>query len=266
MRFLLRNIVLVSAFAVLLLAGCNEKDGKVIPRGTLAEIYAEMLVVDQWIANDMSLKRQADTSFVYAPILEKYGYTPDDYRKSVDHYMHDPERYSRILRTSAEILGERLSELKIEKARLDRIAGIKVYESDLTPEDFAWYLRDSLIMYHDSMSFEADSLKMIYRLIPHETSDTLYEGVAMVIKVDSLAVSDSISLDSLSVVADSLAAVDSVAVKDSTMKSFKKVELKDVDAVEDSLLTRTKTMKPEKLKGLKLKRLKPAPDSGMKKE
>ena len=255
MRFLLRNIVLVSAFAVLLLAGCNEKDGKVIPRGTLAEIYAEMLVVDQWIANDMSLKRQADTSFVYAPILEKYGYTPDDYRKSVDHYMHDPERYSRILRTSAEILGERLSELKIEKARLDRIAGIKVYESDLTPEDFALYLRDSLIMYHDSLTFEADSLKMIYRLIPHETSDTVYEGVAMVIKVDSL-----------SVVADSLAAVDSVAVKDSTMKSFKKVELKDVDAVEDSLLTRTKPMKPEKLKGLKLKRLKPAPDSGMKKE
>ncbi len=255
MRFLLRNIVLVSAFAVLLLAGCNEKDGKVIPRGTLAEIYAEMLVVDQWIANDLSLKRQADTSFVYAPILEKYGYTPDDYRKSVDHYMHDPERYSRILRTSAEILGERLSELKIEKARLDRIAGIKVYESDLTPEDFALYLRDSLIMYHDSLTFEADSLKMIYRLIPHETSDTVYEGVAMVIKVDSL-----------SVVADSLAAVDSVAVKDSTMKSFKKVELKDVDAVEDSLLTRTKPMKPEKLKGLKLKRLKPAPDSGMKKE
>ena len=255
MRFLLRNIVLVSAFAVLLLAGCNEKDGKVIPRGTLAEIYAEMLVVDQWIANDLSLKRQADTSFVYAPILEKYGYTPDDYRKSVDHYMHDPERYSRILRTSAEILGERLSELKIEKARLDRIAGIKVYESDLKPEDFALYLRDSLIMYHDSLSFEADSLKMIYRLIPHETSDTVYEGVAMVIKVDSL-----------SVVADSLAAVDSVAVKDSTMKSFKKVELKDFDAVEDSLLTRTKPMKPEKLKGLKLKRLKPAPDSGMKKE
>lgn len=255
MRFLLRNIVLVSAFAVLLLAGCNEKNGKVIPRGTLAEIYAEMLVVDQWIASDLSLKRQADTSFVYAPILEKYGYTPDDYRKSVDHYMHDPERYSRILRTSAEILGERLSELKIEKARLDRIAGIKVYESDLTPEDFALYLRDSLIMYHDSLSFEADSLKMIYRLIPHETSDTVYEGVAMVIKVDSL-----------SVVADSLAAVDSVAVKDSTMKSFRKVELKDVDAVEDSLLTRTKPMKPEKLKGLKLKRLKPAPDSGMKKE
>ena len=248
MRFLLRNIVLVSAFAVLLLAGCNEKDGKVIPRGTLAEIYAEMLVVDQWIANDLSLKRQADTSFVYAPILEKYGYTPDDYRKSVDHYMHDPERYSRILRTSAEILGERLSELKIEKARLDRIAGIKVYESDLTPEDFALYLRDSLIMYHDSLSFEADSLKMIYRLIPHETSDTVYEGVAMVIKVDSLA------------------AVDSVAVKDSTMKSFKKVELKDVDAVEDSLLTRTKPMKQDKLKGLKVKRLKPAPDSGMKKE
>ena len=112
MRFLLRNIVLVSAFAVLLLAGCNEKDGKVIPRGTLAEIYAEMLVVDQWIANDLSLKRQADTSFVYAPILEKYGYTPDDYRKSVDHYMHDPERYSRILRTSAEILGAQDRESK----------------------------------------------------------------------------------------------------------------------------------------------------------
>jgi hypothetical protein len=86
MRFLLRNIVLVSAFVVLLLAGCNEKDGKVIPRGTLAEIYAEMLVTDQWILDTPGVRMIADTSLVYAPILEKYGYSTEDYIYTVDIY------------------------------------------------------------------------------------------------------------------------------------------------------------------------------------
>ena len=45
----------------------------------MAEIYAEMYVLDQWLDENRSLRREADTSLVYAPVLDKYGYTYDDY-------------------------------------------------------------------------------------------------------------------------------------------------------------------------------------------
>ena len=104
MKTCLRNICLITSF--LLLFACS-REAKVIPRGKMAQIYAEMLVTDQWINSTPSVKRMADTSLVYEPILEKYGYSSADYRKSVETYMDDPERYSRILRTSAEILDKR---------------------------------------------------------------------------------------------------------------------------------------------------------------
>lgn len=238
MKLFLRHILSISLASLILFSSCSGKGGKVIPRGTLAEIYAEMFVTDQWLASNLSLKKMADTSFVYAPILERYGYTPDDYRLSLDHYMNDPERYARILRTTSELLDARLEELKVEQARLARIAAIKVYESDLKPEDFAMYLRDSLIMYHDSISFEPDSARMIYWLRSHEVSDTLYEGVAMTIKTDSLEVKS-----------DSLEVVD-------TLKAITKVKVKEARVLEDSLLTETKPMKVGKLKGVKIDKLK----------
>lgn len=239
----LRHILLISATVFLLLTSCKE-EGKVIPRGTLAEIYAEMLVVDQWIVSEPSLRREADTSLVYAPILEKYGYTPEDYRVSVSHYMKDPERYSRILRTTSEILDSRLSVLKDEQSRLARIAEIKVYVSDYNPEDYAPYLGDCLIMYHDSLSFESDSATVTYRLVSHETSDTTFDGPVIVVRLDSLAIGGDSTI------------VEDVQ-KDST-RNISKMEMKDLRPVEDSLLTKTKQMK--KIKGVKIKKLDISPE------
>ena len=62
------------ALALLIgLASCSGGRDKVIPRAKLAEIYAEMLVTDQWITSTPGVRREADTSLVYEPILEKYG-------------------------------------------------------------------------------------------------------------------------------------------------------------------------------------------------
>ena len=87
---------MVAAVSLFFLISCGGDKEKVIPRSKLAEIYAEMFITDQWLGANPSLRRSADTSLVYAPILEKYGYTSADYRKSVDMYMDDPERFSRI--------------------------------------------------------------------------------------------------------------------------------------------------------------------------
>ena len=106
--------------SLVFLASCGEREARVIPRGELAEIYAEMLVVDQWITATPGTRQMADTSLVYEPILNKYGYTSADYRLSVDKYMDDPERFSRILRTTVSIFDQRLKELERKKIEQER--------------------------------------------------------------------------------------------------------------------------------------------------
>ena len=115
---LLRHIMTVVSL-LLLAVSCGEKKDKVIPRGKLAEIYAEFLVMDQWVSSNSNLRRMADTTLVYEPILERYGYTSADYRKSVDVYMNDPERFSRILRTTGTILDKRLKDLERRRTEME---------------------------------------------------------------------------------------------------------------------------------------------------
>lgn len=195
--------LVVLALAVgLSLASCGKKE-RVIPREKMAEIYAEMYVLDQWLDENRSLRREADTSLVYAPVLDKYGYTYDDYLNSVDVYMKDPTRYSRILRRTSEILGSRLTELKAEKKaqedalkesrRLDSLRNlIHLNVDSLMNSMVRTAPSDSLVTVLDSLGF------VDFRFV--QTSDTTYDGPAMVIRRDSLAV----VADSLTVLTDTL--------------------------------------------------------------
>lgn len=162
-----------------------------------------MYVLDQWLDDNRSLRREADTSLVYAPVLDKYGYTYDDYLNSVDVYMKDPTRYSRILRRTSEILGSRLTELKVEKKaqedalkesrRLDSLRNlIHLNVDSLMNSMVRTAPSDSLVTVLDSLGF------VDFRFV--QTSDTTYDGPAMVIRRDSLAV----VADSLTVLTDTL--------------------------------------------------------------
>lgn len=195
--------LVVLALAVgLSLASCGKKE-RVIPKEKMAEIYAEMYVLDQWLDDNRSLRREADTSLVYAPVLDKYAYTYDDYLNSVDVYMKDPTRYSRILRRTSEILGSRLTELKAEKKaqedalkesrRLDSLRNlIHLNVDSLMNSMVRTAPSDSLVTAFDSLGF------VDFRFV--QTSDTTYDGPAMVIRIDSLAVTS----DSLTVLTDTL--------------------------------------------------------------
>ena len=97
MKVFLQHIVALLA-VVVMAASCSKDRADVIPRSKMAAIYAEMLMTDQWINARTDVRRIADTSLVYEPILQKYGYSHKDYLKTVDKYMDDPERFSRILR------------------------------------------------------------------------------------------------------------------------------------------------------------------------
>ena len=64
--------ILTLLVLLILLPSCGGRKDKVIPRAKLAEIYAEMMLVDQWMIANPSFRQQADTSLVYEPILERF--------------------------------------------------------------------------------------------------------------------------------------------------------------------------------------------------
>ena len=192
--------------AVFLLAvSCGRKEDKVIPRSKLAEIYAEMMLVDQWIMNNPGNRHIADTSLVYEPVLERYGYTSADYRKSVDVYMNDPERFSRILRTTAEILGEKLNALEDQKKEIEHQEALRKLRESLKikveidmGEYFPYLDEEPYVHYYDSLAVEPDSL-WIYRMRNIDRADTIYRDLRMVI-LDSLQVRDTVTVkDTISV-------------------------------------------------------------------
>ena len=220
MKPLLKHIV--PLLAVIVFASCKKDEAEVIPRGKMADIYAEMLMTDQWISSTPGVRMIADTSLVYEPILQKYGYDKYDYIKSIDHYMNDPERFSRILRSSGEKLEKRLKELRKRQKQMEledaALKEVLKHQTDYSFDEYFPYLADEpYVHYYDSVTFEPDSSR-VYRLVPIERADTLYDRIRMIIR-DSLAVSDSLSVtDSLSV-EDSLNVADAVTVKDSIIPS-----------------------------------------------
>lgn len=192
-----RHIALLMVMILSVFSSCRKDEAEVIPRAKLSKIYAEMLVTDQWITTTPGIRMIADTSLVYEPILQKYGYDSDDYRKSVDHYMNDPERFSRILRTSAEIIDKKIEELKHEQRIMEARARLPKIKTDFRPTDFVPYLGDEpYVHFYDSLVVELDTA-MLYRLVSLERADTIYDRLRMII-VDSLYMNDSIPrLDSI---------------------------------------------------------------------
>lgn len=179
------HIAVLALSVIVLLSSCRKDETKVIPRSELSKIYAEMLLTDQWIVNTPNVRTIADTSLVYEPILEKYGYDSDDYRKSVDVYMDDPERFARILRETGEILNRRLDDLKIKKERLEHLEKLRKEAEKYRP-DIKWELTSSqadtvTVSMPDSLDFAIDSSSWIYRLSRVERNDTVYEGVRLVV-------------------------------------------------------------------------------------
>ena len=199
----MKHILTLLAACILIISSCKRGDEKIIPRKDMAKIYAEMLVVDQWVQLDQAVRKTMDTTLVYEPILEKYGYDSDDYRNSVYKYLDDPERFSRILREAAEIIDKRLVVLRKLKAEEDAKAArseeMKQYAVEFNAKDRFPYMYDEpYIHYYDSLAVDLDTLNNEYRFKSVELADTIYEGVLMIVKADTVAVNDTIpAADSL---------------------------------------------------------------------
>ena len=120
-RFL-RTLLAALALA-LAVASCARGD-KVIPKKTMEKIYYDMFMADQWLAVHPEARAKADTSWFYEPVFQKYGYTKEDYLRSVDFYLNDPERYAAMLREVTTRLEKDFNRLtaEAEKEREDQHA------------------------------------------------------------------------------------------------------------------------------------------------
>lgn len=177
-----RNILFL-LFVLLAFCACGRK-ARVISKGDLVDILADMYVADQLVSQNSELRGIADTSFVYEPIFRKYGYSTEDYHATERYYMRDPNRYSRIVRKVIARLEKQTEVLRrqesIEQGILEKQELVTRHSLHDRPGFF----------FADSLIFARDTLRQ----------DTVYSGPAVII-------------DTLAAPADSTAAGDTIVFK-----------------------------------------------------
>ena len=134
--------ILPAVLLVCLLASCSGKP-RIIPRNEMTDIYAEMFLADQWLADHPAERKKVDIMLFYDPIFDRYGYTFEDYDASVKYYLKDPERFSRIFRDASAKLKKGRDKYLAQLKRLEEIrefnAAIKGYSStDFEKDTLLW--------------------------------------------------------------------------------------------------------------------------------
>ena len=120
------RILLAVLSAALIVAACS-RGPKIIPGSKMEKICADMMMADQWVGLHTSTKFAIDTSLFYEPIFRKYGYTTDDFNASIEYYMRDPLKFSRMMKNVA-------LKLEAEADRLIKEENIEMEEGLETQE------------------------------------------------------------------------------------------------------------------------------------
>lgn len=115
--------IFISILVVCALACSCVRRPKTIPQKKMKEIYKEMFLADQWLNNNPDKRSKADTTWFYKPILEKHGYTLDDYYHTVAVYLEDPKRFVDIMDEVSTMLSSESERLMAEVDRGDVASG-----------------------------------------------------------------------------------------------------------------------------------------------
>lgn len=186
----------IAIVGILLGVTVSCRRARVIPEDTLSKMYAEMLLCDQWIV-EARLATQADTHFIYKPVFDKYGYTSDDYRKTVASYLAEPDRYAKVFKTAKEMLDARYAAIEDEEERIRKRDSVRTALSmkyAYLPRPALY--RDVITAYTpvDTVVPGPDSLKYTIN-IPE--LDTLYSGPLIRLRQQKDSVAAEVPADSL---------------------------------------------------------------------
>lgn len=113
----MKKVLSLVLVVMLLVSGC--KGEGIIPAGDMVNIHYEMYLVESAIGIKPGYVPQSDSVQLYLPIIEKYGYSLEEYNNSFRYYLHDPEELVVILKKVQEKLkayDQQLAALEDEKA------------------------------------------------------------------------------------------------------------------------------------------------------
>lgn len=108
---ILRNILIVLSLSTMLFAASSCTGKGIIPEKKMSKIIAEMYLADQYIDITPQLRNQTDSMLVYQGILQKYGFTQEEYVGSIRYYMGISNKMYKIHSAAKQILMKRKHEL-----------------------------------------------------------------------------------------------------------------------------------------------------------
>ena len=100
----------------------------------MSKIYYDIYMTDEAVDVNYGLRKMADTMRIYEPIFNKYGYTTEDYNRSVSFYLERPDKFESVFEDTKTMLEKR-------KAQLNAILEAEGKRPRL------WSLVDSLELY-----------------------------------------------------------------------------------------------------------------------
>ena len=89
--------------------GCRQD--KPIPKEDMEGILYDCLLIDRCLDDAYDLRAQADTTLVYIPVIEKYGYTQEKFLSSLRYWLSEPDAFKEIFSAVQEKMKVRLDEL-----------------------------------------------------------------------------------------------------------------------------------------------------------
>jgi len=95
---------------------CSCADKAPIPPKDMKAIVYELFLVDKYIEYMPELRIQADTTNVYKPVIEKFGYTVEDFYNSLYFYVRRPDDFSKIVK---DVQARMVKEKDLLQARMD---------------------------------------------------------------------------------------------------------------------------------------------------
>lgn len=118
--------------SLLLLSSCNQG---LIPRGKLSKIISDIYLSDKYLSSNQEKLTIADSAMLYEPILNSYGYTSEDFIKTIAYYVERPAKLKTVYLKAQESLQEELDIVNIQltqegKADSLRMAIIRELSTD----------------------------------------------------------------------------------------------------------------------------------------
>lgn len=240
-----KAIVLI-VVGVLGVVSCTPKG--IIPSKQMVDIYYDFYMADAYIESKR-MSEIGDSVLIYQPLIEKHGYTMDDYITSVDYYLQNIDGMIKILKGTERRIKDRIDYLNIvhdensKRERLKRIDSLEFYASTKFPHNGYYRALYSLFYKPDSIYFKSSPQidSSIFDIKPsslflYDTLPSLYFKLSLTNKYqfDTL----NTAIDSAKVLPSPLVVKskkEKMAIKDNDLELIKREEARNRVLMEQTL-------------------------------